>query len=65
MDNATIHKNFMFKNDITKNNWNIIYNIPYHSHLNPIEYVFSLLRKKINNNNICNLDELIKTIIEF
>ena len=28
MDNASIHKNKQFKNDIKKNNWNIIYNIP-------------------------------------
>jgi hypothetical protein len=42
LDNASIHKNILFKNEIMKNKWNIIYNIPYHSHLNPIEYVFSL-----------------------
>lgn len=65
LDNATIHKNFLFKNDIVKNNWNIIYNIPYHSHLNPIEYVFSLLRKKINNGNITDLKQLINVIIQF
>lgn len=65
LDNATIHKNYLFKNDTHKNKWNIIYNIPYHSHLNPIEYIFSLLRKKINNNNVTNLNQLIKTIIEF
>jgi hypothetical protein len=34
LDNASIHKNKIFKNNIIKNNWNIIYNIPYHSHLN-------------------------------
>lgn len=65
LDNASIHKNFLFKNDIIKNNWNVIYNIPYHSHLNPIEYVFSLLRKKINNNNIETLNQLIEIIIQF
>lgn len=65
LDNASIHKNFVFKNNIVKNNWNIIYNIPYHSHLNPIEYVFSLLRKKINNDNVETYEQLIKTIIQF
>ena len=65
LDNASIHNNFVFKNNIVKNNWNIIYNIPYHSHLNPIEYVFSLLRKKINNDNVETYEQLIKTIIHF
>ena len=65
LDNASIHKNKIFKNDIVKNNWNIIYNIPYHSHLNPIEYVFSLLRKKINSDDVNDYDTLIKTLIEF
>jgi len=65
LDNASIHKNLLFKNDIIKNKWNIICNIPYHSHLNPIEYVFSLLRKKINNSNIETLEQLIDTIISF
>jgi len=49
LDNPYIHKNILFKNIVDKNKWNIIYNIPYHSHLNPIEYVFSLLRNKIQN----------------
>jgi len=65
LDNASIHKNKIFKNDIIKNKWNIIYNIPYHSHLNPIEYVFSLLRKKINNSDISNFNDLVKIIIDF
>lgn len=65
LDNASIHKNHLFKTDIIKNKWNIIYNIPYHSHLNPIEFVFSLLRKKINNSNVETLEQLIDTIILF
>ena len=65
LDNASIHKNLLFKNDIIKNKWNIVYNIPYHSHLNPIEFVFSLLRKKINNSNVETLKQLIDTIILF
>jgi transposase len=65
LDNASIHKNYEFKNYINKYNWNIIYNIPYHSHLNPIEYIFSLLRKKINSSNISDLNGLIQTVIQF
>ncbi len=65
LDNASIHKNFTFKNDIIKNGWNIIYNIPYHSHLNPIEYVFSLLRKKILNTDVKNINDIVKIILLF
>jgi len=65
LDNASIHKNKLFKNIIDKNKWNIIYNIPYHSHLNPIEYVFSLLRKKILNDNVGTINELIISILQF
>ena len=65
MDNASIHKNSIFKKDIIINKWNIIYNIPYHSHLNPIEYVFSLLRKNILNGNIETINDIIKIIIQF
>ena len=65
LDNATIHKNHQFRDDILKNKWNIIYNIPYHSHLNPIEYIFSLLRKELLKNEIKSIDDIINTIILF
>ena len=65
MDNASIHKNSIFKNHILNNKWNIIYNIPYHSHLNPIEYVFSLLRKNILNASITDIDDVINVILLF
>jgi len=65
LDNASIHKNKLFKNEVDKNKWNIIYNIPYHSHLNPIEYVFSLLRKQILNDNVSGINELINSILQF
>ena len=65
MDNASIHTNNFFKNNAIKNNWNIIYNIPYHSHFNPIEYVFSLLRKKLLNDNVSTYDDIINTILSF
>ena len=65
LDNASIHKNYQFKNDIQKNNWNVIYNIPYHSHLNPIEYIFSLLRKELLKNDIITFNDIIKTVILF
>jgi len=47
MDNATIHKTLKFKELQKKLNLKIIYNAPYKSQYNPIEFVFSLLRKYI------------------
>jgi len=65
LDNASIHKNKQFINDIKKNNWNVIYNIPYHSHLNPIEYVFSLLRKELLNNDVKTFNDIVDIIVRF
>jgi transposase len=65
MDNASIHKNSLFKNFIINNNFNVIYNIPYKSELNPIEYIFSLLRKELLNNDNSTYELIIKTIINF
>jgi transposase len=47
MDNARTHHTKLFKKSIKSKNLKIIYNIPYHSKYNPIEYVFSLLRRDI------------------
>ena len=65
MDNATIHKNSKFNKEIIKNKYKIIYNIPYQSELNPIEYVFSLLRRELLKNDNKNIESMIKTINNF
>jgi transposase len=65
LDNASIHKNKIFKNDTFKNKWNIIYNVPYHSHLNPIEYVFSILRKKLLNEGVETINDIKNVLLEF
>jgi len=65
MDNASIHKNSIFKQFINNNNFNVIYNIPYHSELNPIEYIFSLLRKELLNNSNSTYKNIINTIVIF
>ena len=65
MDNASIHKNILFKQFINNNNFNVIYNIPYHSELNPIEYIFSLLRKELLNNCNSTYQDIINTIVNF
>jgi len=65
MDNAIIHKNSNFKKYVNNNNFNVIYNIPYHSELNPIEYIFSILRKDLLNNDNSTFKNIINTIVTF
>ena len=48
IDNASIHCNKKTKLFYKTNKINIVFNAPYQSKFNPIEMVFSLLRKKIN-----------------
>ena len=65
IDNASIHKTKKFQKLIIELNLNIIYNAPYHSEFNPIEYVFSLLRKNIQNNINRTKEEIINIINNF
>ena len=65
MDNASIHKNSLFKKFVNNNNFNVIYNIPYHSELNPIEYIFSLLRKELLYNDNSSYEQIITIINNF
>ena len=65
LDNASIHKNSSFKNDVNKNNWNIIYNILYYLHLNPIEFIFSLLRKQILLSDVQTIDDIVNVVLLF
>ena len=63
IDNASIHKSKLFFSLIKSKNLKVIFNVPYHSEFNPIEYVFSMLRKYlINNVNDCfnDLHNLLK-----
>ena len=50
MDNASIHKSKKAKELYKKNKMHVIFNAPYHSEFNPIEYIFSMLRNYINRN---------------
>jgi transposase len=50
---------------IKDNNLKVIYNIHYCSEYNPIEYIFSLLRKKLLNEEINNEKDIIKIIVKF
>lgn len=65
MDNASIHRSKKMTMFIKNNNLKIIYNIPYCSQFNPIEYIFSLLRKKLLNEEINDKEDIIKIILNF
>lgn len=65
IDNARIHHSKLFKQNINKNKLKIIYGIPYYSKYNPIEYIFSLLRKEIENNDCNNEKDIKKTVDNF
>ena len=58
-------KNSLFKQFVNNNNFNVIYNIPYHSELNPIEYIFSLLRKELLYNDNSSYEQIITIINNF
>ena len=65
MDNSSIHKSKKMIKYIKDNNLKVIYNIPYCSEYNLIEYIFSLLRKKLLNEEINNEKDIIKIIVKF
>ncbi|AYV84901.1 MAG: transposase [Hyperionvirus sp.] len=61
MDNARIHHYKKFKQSLRDKGLEnkIIYNVPYHPQYNPIEYVFNVIKKKINSSDICSYKELV------
>ena len=63
MDNASTHKSKIVTEYLKKNKIKKIYGIPYYSRFNPIEFVFSLLRKEIQEHENQN-EEQIKNIID-
>ncbi len=58
LDNASIHRSKMFTKYAIENKIKLIYNMPYHSHLNPIEYIFSLLRRELLNGDTSSLKSI-------
>ena len=65
MDNASIHQSKIFKKFAINNKMHILYNAPYQSDKNPIEYFFSLLRKEIERNVFNSIEELALLINNF
>ena len=49
LDNVSIHHSKLFKSYILTNNLNIIYNVPYSPEYNPIELMFSKLKKNVKD----------------
>ena len=64
IDNASIHKSKKAKLIYMEKKINIIYNAPYQSEFNPIEMVFSLLRKKLNKKIVKNEESILDVIRE-
>ncbi len=65
LDNTRVHKTKSFNQLKEKLKLNIIYNAPYQSKYNPIEYVFSLLRKKIQKDSDKTYNKIINIINKF
>jgi transposase len=58
LDNASIHKTKTFINYMNETKMKVLYNVPYHSDKNPIEYIFSMLRKTIQRETFSTLEDL-------
>jgi transposase len=65
LDNASIHRSKLFNKYVKENQIKLIYNVPYHSHLNPIEYIFSLLRRELLKGETSSLENIGKIIANF
>lgn len=65
LDNARVHKTKSFNKIKEEHKLKIIYNAPYQSKYNPIEYVFSLLRKEIQKGSNKSYNCLINIINNF
>lgn len=65
MDNASVHRSKIFKEYYNEFKLNIVYNAPYLSKFNPIENVFSLLRKYIQKGINNTKDDIIIIINNF
>lgn len=67
LDNASVHHSKDLKLLAREEKLHILYNVPYNSNKNPVEYVFSVLRKHIQRsvfNTIDELDNIIKDFIK-
>jgi transposase len=64
LDNAKIHHSKIVKEYVKNNNINLLFNVPYSPEYNPIEFMFSKLKKLVRDcNNNSNFDTLTTNII--
>ena len=52
-------------NYVKESKTNVLYNVPYHSDKNPVEYIFSKLRKCIQKYTFETIDDLEGILISF
>jgi hypothetical protein len=62
LDNASIHKNKELQKYVEDNKIKMIYNIPYMSIYNPIEFVNKMIRNRIQENEYKSVEELDKIL---
>ena len=60
LDNARIHHAKIIKNYVTNNNIKLLFNTPYSPEFNPIEIMFSKLKKLVKDCNINNNLNILK-----
>jgi len=65
LDNATIHKNKELNTYVTEQNIKMIYNIPYMSIYNPIEFINKMIRNRIHENNFNSIEDLHNILNKF
>ena len=62
LDNFRAHKSKIVTESINKTNNKFVFNIPYNPQTNPVEYIFSIIKRKLSNKKVNNEDTLRKMI---
>lgn len=65
LDNASVHHSKKFKEFTRETKIHVLYNVPYNSDKNPVEYVFSLLRKVLERSTFKTIEDLTSIVNNF
>lgn len=65
LDNASVHHTKKFKEFAKETKIHALFNVPYNSEKNPIEYVFSLLRKVLEKSMFKTIEDLTAIMNDF
>jgi len=65
LDNASVHHTKKFKAFAKETKIHALFNVPYNSEKNPIEYVFSLLRKVLEKSMFQTIEDLTVIMNDF